>query len=192
MIYAYDTEFLEDGKTIDLISIGIVCDDGREYYAVNSDMDTDRVQNDKWLMANVWPHLPLRGRRESTGYAGSFSPGVLNTQSTLVKPKWVIANEVREFIVGDLADCDAAVAEDDLPELWAYYGAYDHVALCQLWGRMINHPRFMPMWTHDVMQLIETIRGFEKPKQDGTEHDALADARWVMKVLRAAGKVPTP
>lgn len=191
MIYTYDTEFLEDGKTITLISIGIVCEDGREYYAVNSDMDTDRVKNDKWLLDNVWPHLPLRGRRESNGYAGSFSPGSLDTHSTLVKPKWVIANEVRDFIVGDIADRDEAVSADELPELWAYYGAYDHVALCQLWGRMINHPRFMPMWTHDLMQLIETVPGFEKPKQPADEHNALADARWNFAVLRAAGKVPT-
>lgn len=32
--YDYDCEFLEDGKTIALISIGIVADDGRTYYAV--------------------------------------------------------------------------------------------------------------------------------------------------------------
>lgn len=43
-IYCYDTEFLEDGSTIELISIGIVCEDGREYYAVNSDMDEKRAQ----------------------------------------------------------------------------------------------------------------------------------------------------
>jgi hypothetical protein len=29
-IYCYDTEFLKDGRTIELISIGIVCEDGRE------------------------------------------------------------------------------------------------------------------------------------------------------------------
>src|SRR4051812_11038169 len=34
MKYFYDTEFLEDGQTIELISIGIVAEDGREYYAV--------------------------------------------------------------------------------------------------------------------------------------------------------------
>lgn len=72
-IYCYDTEFLDDGSTIELISIGIVCDDGREYYAVNSDMDTQRIGKHQWLMDNVWPHLPLRGRRESTGYVGSFT-----------------------------------------------------------------------------------------------------------------------
>jgi hypothetical protein len=29
MKYYYDTEFIEDGRTIDLISIGIVAEDGR-------------------------------------------------------------------------------------------------------------------------------------------------------------------
>ena len=40
----YDTEFLEDGKTIELLSIGIVRADGQEYYAVISDADWDRVR----------------------------------------------------------------------------------------------------------------------------------------------------
>ena len=34
--YFFDTEFYEDGKTIDLISIGIVAEDGREFYAVSN------------------------------------------------------------------------------------------------------------------------------------------------------------
>ncbi|MCT7369431.1 3'-5' exoribonuclease [Mycolicibacterium llatzerense] len=184
-VYCYDTEFLEDGSTIELISIGIVCEDGREYYAVNSEMDVDRIKRSDWLMANVWPHLPLRGRRDSA-YPASRSDGYLDRSSTLVKPKWVIANEVREFIVGAIADRDEAVPEDELPELWAYYGAYDHIALMQLWGQMINHPRFMPMWTHDLMQLIEPLAGFDKPAQSGDEHNALADARWNYSVLCAA------
>jgi hypothetical protein len=40
----YDLEFLEDGRTIELISIGMVCDDGREYYAVNRDMPVRRIR----------------------------------------------------------------------------------------------------------------------------------------------------
>ncbi|TWH05595.1 uncharacterized protein DUF5051, partial [Rhodococcus rhodochrous J45] len=55
MKYFYDTEFLENGSTIDLISIGIVAEDGREYYAVNSDMDHDRIAHDEWLCKNVVP-----------------------------------------------------------------------------------------------------------------------------------------
>ena len=33
--YFIDTEFMEDGHTIELISIGICCEDGREFYAVS-------------------------------------------------------------------------------------------------------------------------------------------------------------
>lgn len=175
-IYCYDTEFVDNGKTIDLISIGIVCEDGREYYAVNSDMNEEGVRSCDWLMENVWPHLPLVNYRKG-GYAG-----FLDKSSTLLKPKWCIANEVREFF---------AAGGDDV-ELWAYYAAYDHVALAQLWGPMMNLPKCIPMWTHDLMQLIEPLSGFEKPVQRGDEHHALADARWDLEVLRAASRHTLP
>ena len=57
MKYFYDTEFLEGtqkkrwwniGKqkpTIDLISIGIVCEDGREYYAISKDFNLKEAWN---------------------------------------------------------------------------------------------------------------------------------------------------
>lgn len=182
-IYCYDTEFLEDGKTIDLISIGIVCEDGREYYAINSDADWDRIRRNDWLMDNVVRHLPTHStgevkKRQGFGATG-WSWGGIDMRSPLVKPKWVIANEVREFIVGDLAARDESVSEEELPVLWAYYGAYDHVALCQLWGRMIKHPRFMPMYSHDLMQEMRRlgVSNTAVPKPN-TAHDALADARW--------------
>lgn len=85
--YCYDCEFLEDGRTIEVISIGIVCEDGREYYAINSDMDAERVTNDRWMLDNVWVHLPL----------DVDDPSRLDVTDARVKPKSVIANEVREF-----------------------------------------------------------------------------------------------
>jgi hypothetical protein len=54
--YFLDTEFYEDGQTIDLISIGVVADDGREFYAVNRDARLDRVSD--WVRAHVLPQLP--------------------------------------------------------------------------------------------------------------------------------------
>jgi hypothetical protein len=54
----FDTEFLEDGKTIDLISIGMVREDGEELYLVNREADWKRVLANDWLSANVVPHLP--------------------------------------------------------------------------------------------------------------------------------------
>lgn len=51
----FDTEFVENGKTIDLISIGIVSADGREFYAESSECDLDAAG--PWVKANVVPHL---------------------------------------------------------------------------------------------------------------------------------------
>lgn len=65
MKFWFDTEFLEDGSTIKLISIGIVAEDGREYYAETDDAAYLATSTD-WLKANVAPHLKggecIRGR----------------------------------------------------------------------------------------------------------------------------------
>ncbi len=56
MRYFYDTEFIEDGRTIELVSIGIVAEDGREYYAVSTDFDSSRAN--AWVRDNVLDKLP--------------------------------------------------------------------------------------------------------------------------------------
>lgn len=147
--YFYDTEFLEDGRTIEFISIGIVCEDGREFYAVNRDADWDRIRQDRWLMTNVVPQLPSGIEWES---------------------KRRIAEQVRLFLLS------GATA----PELWAWYSAYDHVVLAQLFGKMIHLPDGIPMFTNDLRSLVNWARPpGQMPEQVGTEHDALDDARWV-------------
>jgi hypothetical protein len=163
----YDTEFLEDGRTIDLISIGMVAEDGREYYAVSKDATKRklrrRIRRHPWLMANVVPSLP-----KAHGDWNLYMPRrwLFNYSDPCVKPRHLIAREVRDFI---LAGPD--------PQLWAWYGAYDHVALCQLWGRMIDLPDGVPMWTNDLKQEAERLGNPEVPEQASGEHNALSDAR---------------
>lgn len=55
MRYWLDTEFIEDGKTIDLISIGIVCEDGRELYLESDGVNWSKAS--PWVLKNVKPHL---------------------------------------------------------------------------------------------------------------------------------------
>lgn len=176
----YDTEFLEDGERIHLISIGMVAEDGRELYAVNEDVTRDplygRICKHQWLMEHVVPHLPLnngstgsqkRHGRLSTvsAYCGFFN---LDMASNLVMPRRMIRNAVRDFILATPA-----------AELWAWYGAYDHVALCQLWGRMVDLPKGVPMWTNDLRQEVARfgLGDDDIPTQETGQHDALADAR---------------
>ncbi|HEY4007949.1 MAG TPA: polyadenylate-specific 3'-exoribonuclease AS [Pseudonocardia sp.] len=56
MRFFYDCEFIEDGRTIELISIGAVDTDGREFYAVSTEFDDRRAG--PWVRANVLPKLP--------------------------------------------------------------------------------------------------------------------------------------
>src|SRR5262245_10433135 len=54
--YFYDCEFIEDGRTIELVSIGVAAEDGREFYAVSNEFDPSTAG--KWVRANVLPKLP--------------------------------------------------------------------------------------------------------------------------------------
>lgn len=56
MRFWFDTEFYEDGCTIELISIGVVSEDGRTYYAETPGAEILAGQSD-WLVKHVLPHL---------------------------------------------------------------------------------------------------------------------------------------
>lgn len=173
--YFYDFEFLEDGITIAPLSIGIVRDDGREYYAVFKDAPWYAVCNHPWLMANVVPHLPHTNVPRTKAMRWLF-----NMDDPCVKNGNVIAAEVRDFLIGD----------NEPVELWGYYAAYDHVALAQLWGTMMNRPPGIPMWTNDVQQLADMweLEGF-LPEQPKDAHNALTDARWTRRAYEVLHRI---
>lgn len=175
----YDCEFVEDGHTIDLVSIGMVADDGREYYAVSIEFDMAAFARSDWLVENVWPSLPkihgdARNHIRTRGLFGRPRPrhkllrDLFNQAGPEIRTRAAIADEVRSFF-----------AVTDRPQLWSWYGAYDHVALAQLFGRMIDLPGCVPMWTNDLRQ--EQVRlgvpDEQLPKQAAGHHNALADAR---------------
>jgi hypothetical protein len=107
--YTYDCEFLEDGRTIELISIGIVSESGREYYAVNAGMPVKRIRKHKWLMDNVVPSLPKPSGDWNNHMPKSW---LFDYHNPAVKKRDRIADEVREFLLAEGS-----------PELWADFGA---------------------------------------------------------------------
>lgn len=169
----YDTEFIEDGCTIELISIGMVAEDGRELYRVVDDEGTlTAAVEHAWLRANVIPSLPLIVP-SNPKYAWDFDADHADWPNVQQRPQ--VVEDVRAFI-----------GHTPQPELWAWYGAYDHVALCQLFGRMTDLPDGVPMWTNDLKQEVVRLGNPRLTQQPhGTEHNALADARWVRDTYRA-------
>jgi hypothetical protein len=159
----YDTEFIEDGRTIDLVSIGAVDEDGNEFYAVSTEFDPEPAI--PWVRQHVLEKLP--------GPAD---------------PAWRTREQIRTDL---LAFFTAGLHSGGALELWAWYAAYDHVVLCQLWGAMPALPRAIPRFSKDLRQRWDDLGRPKLPSAGPDQHDALADARhnlarWrVMEAARA-------
>lgn len=144
MRYWFDTEFIEDGKTIELISIGVVSEDNRELYLENVECDTANAS--QWVRDNVLPYIGKSHHHYAT--------------------RKVIKESVLNF-------CGS-----NKPEFWAYYADYDWVALCQLFGTMMDLPQGWPRYCRDIKQWCDMLGNPRLPKQEASEHHALSDARW--------------
>lgn len=156
MRYFYDTEFIEDGETIDLISTGVVAEDGREFYAVSKEFDASQAGD--WVRRNVLNQLPPKSDARWMDRA-------------------TLRRKLYEFLLPDHVP-GQRLAQQDRPELWAWVGAYDHVVLAQLWGDMTGLPRELPRFTHELKQLWEMAGRPRLPESPSNAHDALADARF--------------
>jgi hypothetical protein len=147
--YFYDCEFIEDGRLVDLVSIGVVDEHGREFYAISTEFDDSRAI--PWVRRNVLDKLP--------------SPSDKAWRS-----RERIRDDLYEFLM------EPVRGRDEQIELWAWYAAYDHVVLAQLWGAMPALPREIPRFTKDLRQLWDDKDRPPLPTAAG-RHDALVDAR---------------
>lgn len=270
MKYFYDTEFLEGTQntgffrqketvpTIDLISIGIVAEDGREYYAVSKEfnlkeawnrydekiVEVDNGFNVKsetqkvyWIRDNVLLPLHYSLAQQDNLWDKRFEPpfeewkrlitfkegGVYSDRHFKTLQKLIakhgktrenIADDVIRFCMpeynfkegytGTIHQINGYWVKDEhkTVEIYGYYSAYDHVALCWLFGKMMNLPEGFPMYTRDLKQVWDTFEGSNKvvklsdgefhstnvkrlskdyPVQEN-EHHALADAWWNRKL----------
>lgn len=164
MRYYIDLEFLENGKTIEVISLACVAEDGRELYAENEKFNWDNPDEDlTWLTENVKPHLwhKQKDLREFNLWSRDGGVGGLMTTGDM-------ARELVLFTQNDGVK----------PEFWGYYCDYDWVAICQLYGRMIDLPKGFPMYCRDLKQEADRL-GVRFPQQTATDHHALNDARWI-------------
>lgn len=146
MRFFYDCEFIEDGLTIELVSIGMVDESGREFYAVSTEFDAGRAG--PWVRQHVLPQLPPPA-----------------------ESAWCSRSQIRESLYSFLTARGGDI------ELWAWYAAYDHVALAQLWGAMPALPSRIPKFTRDLRQRWEDVGKPKLPSAPSNAHDALADAK---------------
>lgn len=156
MKYYYDFEFLDTGREVMPISIGVVAEDGREFYAVWDDA-LDVCRMDEWLMGKVAPQLPIDP--DDNRY--------LDLSARDVKSSY----EIREDLLKFFDEGDGKV------ELWGWFVAYDHLCLSQIWGKMIDVPAPIPQFSNDIRSLASWHDIKKFPVQVSGNHNALEDAR---------------
>lgn len=157
--YFLDCEFIEDGRTIELVSIGVIDERDREFYAVSTEFDPAAAIG--WVRRNVLDKLPPPA-----------------------DPCWRSRQRIRDDLHEYLTEPLRAGTADRL-ELWAWLAGYDHVALAQLWGAMPALPREIPRFTHELRQRWEDLGSPPLPRHGTDRHDALADARLGLARWRA-------
>jgi len=181
MNYYYDCEFLEGtqdkmimgmkiGKTkptIDLISIGIVAEDGREYYAISKDFNLKEAWNRYdlkvnknypsgpehskvyWIRENVLKPIFYEWKNKDINFHEiNFT---YKDFKRLLKKYGKSNKQIAEEIIGFV------YPEHEAPKFYGYNSAYDHVALCWLFGKMIDLPKGFPMYTIDLQQMKDDI-----------------------------------
>ena len=171
MKFYFDTEFIEDGRVILPLSIGIVSEDGSEYYAEFA--ETPLWHANEFVLKNVLPNLK------------SYSP--VETNNHLISNDYTITN----IPPGNRAKYTENIKHEILafcgesPELWAYFADYDWVVMCQIFGRMVDLPRDhgWPMICLDIKQemIMADITKKDIPFDQSETHNALDDARWNAK-----------
>lgn len=162
MRYFVDTEF--DWPL--LLSLGIIAEDGRTFYR---ELALARVQPTRFLDEHVLPQL--HGVVQPVDeYGGQLVCPTRDEHECPLVHETQLRQELLEFVAAD----------QQPPEFWADYGAYDYVALCEILGGMARWPTAWPMYFNDIQQWARQLDVILPPIKIQNapygEHHALYDA----------------
>jgi len=186
MKYYLDTEFHEYKKqpkvlginvgkpidTIELISIGMIAEDDREYYAICNEFNVKAAWDNEWLRENVLRNIfveDLLTMQEDSG--GKLGTKYIFTRKNFKhflsihgKSRKEIEEGIKEFCTLDesyfhkkLTAGESVIDINPKPEFYAYYADYDWVVFCWLFGRMMDLPKGFPMYCKDLKQMKDDL-----------------------------------
>jgi hypothetical protein len=166
-----DFEFIESGfgKPIHPLSVGMVRDDGEEYYAEYA--GAPLFMSNNFVKTHVLPNMKSYNKRWNVliGEGATQADIIDPLPELLAKPKDKIRSEIIEFV-------------GEKPEFWGYYCDYDWVCLCLTMGIMSQLPNDWPMFCLDLRQemymnsITKDSIVVDFPQLD--THNALHDAKW--------------
>lgn len=169
----FDTEFTGLHQHTTLISIGLVTEDGREFYAELTDFDQGQVDN--WIQENVIDRLIMYNKAQGENAPGICLEGYIGHSG---------------FVKGQL---ESWLSQFDQVEMWSDCLSYDWVLFNQLWGHAFNIPKNIYYIPFDICTLFK-VKGIDpdinREKFAFDEYlqemkDQKHNALWDAKVIKA-------
>lgn len=163
-----DTEFtgLHQGTT--LISIGLVSEDGRTFYAEFNDYDES--QCDEWIKNNVISNLIINGPSDMNFTIVDDHPFSFDMDFSKIQEFEIRGNtrDVRDYLTKWLEQFDSV-------EIWSDCLAYDWVLFCNIWDHAFNVPKVVFYIPFDICTLFK-IKGVD-PDIDREEFSNMTDGQ---------------
>jgi hypothetical protein len=156
MRYWFDTEFMDDSRTIDLISIGMVAEDGRELYLENSEADFGKMN--EFVEQHVLPFL--EGPEVSRAYIAEAVKDFCDPEKYGTPEFWAYYADYDWVVL-----CQLFGRMIDLPKGWPMY--------CRDIKQEADRKE-----ANFRLDLKDPTYRLDLPKDPEQEHHALADARW--------------
>jgi len=181
----FDTEFTGLHQNTTLISIGLISDCGKTFYAELNDFD--KTQINEWLQENVINNLrfkePKQGEDEYYVATRSIENKVPNDlyksfSLELRESKSVVAFQLMQWL-----------EQFEQVEMWSDCLSYDWVLFNQLFGHAFNIPKNVYYIPFDICTLFK-VKGidpdisreeFSNMKENAQKHNALWDAKVIKR-----------
>lgn len=177
----FDCEFTGLHKDTTLVSIGIVAENGKKFYAESADYDEN--QCDDWIKENVLAHTILAGNETLAARLGA------DDDTTVVLGG---KEDIRHELLKWLKQFDEVQFVSDVCH-------YDMVLLIDIFGTAFDLPKNVSAVCHDISQDIARHYGisdreaFDKSREDivaelcggfiaGDKHNSLYDAEIIKAI----------
>jgi len=164
----FDLEFTGLHQNTTPISIGLISDDNKSFYAEFTDYDVSQV--DEWIQTNVIENLLMNDITEQ-----SYSKKIINSNSNYIKGN-------SSFVKQKLEEW---LSQFDKIEMWSDCLSYDWVLFSQIWGHAFNIPKNIYYIPFDICVLFK-IKGIDPDisREDyvnvinkDAKHNSLFDAK---------------
>lgn len=176
----FDTEFTGLKKNTDLISIGLISDDGKEFYAEFTDFDKSKIDDENWITTNVLNNTIAFGSVDPTDVVLDETTYHKGTKSEIAKD---LLSWFNQF---------------DSIEMISDVCHYDYVLFIDIFGSAFDLPEKIPACCHDINQdianyyMITDADAFDISREEilrqngiysfGDKHNSLYDARVIKSI----------